>query len=213
MASSGLFCDFDDITAQHGPAGLYCHSLSQLYEVCIKDESILHQITYNDACQRLKRNVNNTLATLDVRGYPIIEFKFGRSFTTAKTKCKLRPDKPITWNQDKGIASDWKEILKEGYDGVAVLTCINKELVPNYIQDVIKFKSSNGTRQKNQHGIDHRFYAQGLLNALIQHYTFSEPDGRIRNSCFAGDKKDNDAALPEILYMAFKVEKRPEVST
>ena len=213
-AQSEYFSSIESISSSEDASGLYYEEMTTLFNVCFKSETTHHPTSYGEACARLIKSVRSYLEAFSKANRPVLEFKIGRTVTNRQSKSRpgFKPDKVSTWNTEKGIVGEWGKLLEKVYEGVAILACVDKDLVPSTIQDVIKLRPSDASKKKGpvQCSVDHVLYTQGLVNAVIQHFMFVEPDFRIRNSLFDQQMWSDggrDSSQVEVIYMAVKLDK------
>ncbi|CAG2249444.1 unnamed protein product [Mytilus edulis] len=112
---------------------------------------------------------------------------------------------PNTWSLGGGINGRWHDYKKDDYDGLIVLACIERDLIPQNIKECYE-------RDKKTIAINQQNYALALEQALIQYYALIKPDERMRNQSFDIGNLSKEIYKGGIVYVAFKLEREPSYS-
>ena len=164
-------------------------------------EVVLVLITFNEAKRRLVRACDGILHSIfNNTGKEIQEFVIGKTYVQERRHVKFRADKHTTWKLGGGINGRWRYYRDLGYDGLIVLTCVTRSLVPRKSRRKIKFLFEKNDSKK-EFSVDQELYALALEQYLIAHYMFGDPDPRLRNRSL-GTGNTADTTLVKRVYGA-----------
>ena len=203
------FVDFDNLLRTNIPG--YSHRLTKLFDVCSDNKDVRHPISFREASERLIKACDDTLMELQIEGKEVEEFVIGKSFVKERRGATFRPDVPTTWRLDGGVNGRWKsEYLPRDYNGLVVLGCVERELIPiasrelGFKYSVSEKEDNNGMSNTKSFSVDQQLYALGLEQSLVHHYMFVKPDKRLRNHSLDCGRK-SDTYRGGVVYVAFKV--------
>ena len=95
----------------------------------------------------------------------------------------------FTWKK-KGIKNRWHFYSDQSFDGLIVLTCCTRDMLP---------EDSLANNWNHQH------YALALESGLIQHFAFQQPDERLGNKSFDPGNLQSKLSAGYVVYMAYKL--------
>ena len=116
--------------------------------------------------------------------------------------------KPTTWSLG-GVHCRWQDYKNEDYDGLIVLACIERDMIPQNIKECNKRAVQ---MNKQTIAINQQNYALDLEQALIQYYTLIKPDERMRDQSFDIGNLSNEIYKGGIVYVAYRLEPEPSYS-
>ncbi|OPL20333.1 hypothetical protein AM593_10054, partial [Mytilus galloprovincialis] len=212
MSSTGSvkgFTEFDDLC--RGCQG-YSYNLAGLFDICDHDQFNRHKhpISFKEAFKRLKLRIKESFSTLETQTErKVTDFTIGKTFVKQKPGVYFNPMKPTTWSLGGGINGRWQDYKNDKYDGLIVLTCIERDLIPQHTKEcnkraILIHKKTIEANQQN--------YALALEQALIHFYVFIKPDERLRNQSFDIGNLSKEPYRGGIVYVAYKLEPEPSYS-
>ncbi|XP_076082826.1 uncharacterized protein LOC143053912 isoform X2 [Mytilus galloprovincialis] len=203
------FTEFDDLC--RGFQG-YSNNLVELFDIC--DHGKLnrnkHPISFKEAFTRLKLRIKESFSALEIQTErKVTDFTIGKTFVKKHERATFNPMKQTTWSLGGGINSRWQFYKKDDYDGLIVLACIERDLIPQNIKECYKraIQMNKKTIEANQQN-----YALALEQALIQYYALIKPDERMRNQSFDIGNLSKEIYKGGIVYVAYKLEREPSYS-
>ncbi|XP_063407791.1 uncharacterized protein LOC134691284 [Mytilus trossulus] len=200
------FTEFDDLCRGHQG---YSYNLAALFELCDHDELNRHRhaVSFLEALKRLKLKIVDSFSDLHIQTKrKVTDYTIGKTFVKQKIGASFNPMKPNTWSLGGGINGRWHDYKKDDYDGLIVLACIERDLIPQNIKECYK-RAIQKTIAMNQQN-----YALALEQALIQYYALIKPDERMRNQSFDIGNLSKEIYKGGIVYVAYKLEPEPSYS-
>ncbi|CAG2249451.1 unnamed protein product [Mytilus edulis] len=154
-----------------------------------------------------KENMKSNLEIQTER--KVTDFTIGKTFVKQKPGAYFNPMKPTTWSLGGGINGRWQDYKNEDYDGLIVLACIERDLIPQHTKECNKraILMDKKTIKANQQN-----YALALEQALIHYYVLIKPDERLRNQSFDIGNLSKEPYKGGIVYVAYKLEPEPSYS-
>ncbi|XP_063407794.1 uncharacterized protein LOC134691286 [Mytilus trossulus] len=203
------FLEFDDLC--QGSQG-YSYNLAGLFETCDHDQFSRHKhtISFKEAFKRLKLRIKESFIALETQTErKVTDFTIGKTFVKQRQGVIFNPMKPSTWSLGGGINGRWQDYKNDNYDGLIVLTCIERDLIPQHTKECNKraILIDKKTIEANQQN-----YALALEQALIHFYVFIKPDERLRNQSFDIGNLSKEPYKGGIVYVAYKLEPEPSYS-
>ncbi|XP_071143015.1 uncharacterized protein [Mytilus edulis] len=203
------FTEFDDLC--RGCQG-YSYNLASLFDICDHDQfnRHTHTISFKEAFKRLKLTIKESFSNLEIQTErKVTDFTIGKTFVKQKPGVYFNPMKPITWSLGGGINGRWQDYKNDEYDGLIVLACIERDLIPQNIKECYKRAIQ---MNKKKIALHHQNYALALGQALIQYYAFIKPDERMRNQSFDIGNLSKEICKGGIVYVAYKLDPEPSYS-
>ena len=201
------FTEFDDLCRGHQG---YSYNLAALFELCDHDELNQHRhaVSFLDALKRLKLKILDSFSDLQIQTTrKVTDYTIGKTFVKQKLGAIFNPMKPTSWSLGGGINGRWQFYKQNDFDGLIVLACIERDLIPQNIKECNKraIQMDKKTIAMNQQN-----YALALEQALIQYFALIKPDERMRNQSFEIGNVSKETYKGGIVYVAYKLE--PESS-
>lgn len=201
------FTAFDDLC--RGCQG-YSYNLAGLFDICDHDQFNRHKhaISFTEAFKRLKLRIKESFSDLETQTErKVTDFTIGKTFVKQKGRAYFNLMNPNTWSLGGGINGRWQDYKNDDYDGLIVLACIERDLIPQNIKECNKRAIQ---MDKKTIAINQQNYALALEQALIQYYALIKADERMRNQSFAIGNLSKEIYKGGIVYVAYKLE--PESS-
>lgn len=200
------FTDFEDLCK--GCNG-YSYNLAELFDRCDHDHTNHHRhsISFKQSLKRLKLKLKQSLSELERQTErKVTDFTIGKSFVKEKKLAHFNPMKPTTWCLGGGITARWRNYKSNNYDGLIVLGCVERNLVPKKLREC----SANAHRlDKTTIEMNQQNYALGLEQALIQYFSLIKADERLRNLSFDIGNISKEKYMGGVVYVAYKLEPEP----
>lgn len=131
------FMEFDDLCRGcHG----YSYNLAELFDKCAFDKSKqrYHSISFKESLERLKGKIKDSFKDLETQTErKVTAFTIGKTFAKSRSGREFDTMNPHTWKLDGGINGRWQD-YKDDYNGLIVIGCIERDLIPKDVKDANK---------------------------------------------------------------------------
>jgi len=145
-------------------------------------------VQFTESTQRLVQCIKDTLQELSTQGLSVTKFKIGKTFADRRRMQNhvfktFDPMAMDTWDVDIDTLSG----CKDKYQGLVVIGCITRELVPPL-----------------QPTVTQEEYVDALEKQLVIHFKYTENDIRLENKYLESERRTDRQQFGGVIYIAIQ---------